>query len=203
MNNLAQTLHKLDQQVFLILNDLNTPFFDFLFEWITYKYTWIPLYIILVLLMFRHYRWNGIAGLIGIGIAVAFADQITSGFMKPFFERLRPCHDPAINEQVHVVAGCGGQYGFASGHAANSFAVASFMYLILNKYYRYAYLLFIWAGLVAYSRIYVGVHYAGDIIAGAIIGTICGTLMYTMYYFFTDFLTRNKPENGIKNTHSG
>ena len=109
--------------------------------------------------------------------------------MKPFFHRFRPCHDPAIQNLVHVVGDCGGQFGFASSHASNSFALVMAIYLLakLNNWSLKlpAFLLF-WAIIVSYSRIYVGVHFPTDIVVGAIVG-----IMITLFtYIFLKFINQ-------------
>lgn len=98
--------------------------------------------------------------------------------------RLRPCHNPEIASLVHLVDGCGGQYGFLSSHATNSFALAWFTGLLYKRHYKYTLsLMLIWAALVSYSRIYVGVHYLGDILCGAILGSTVGILVYYLMRF--------------------
>ena len=124
------------------------------------------------ILIFWRFRLRGIAGIVLIIIAIGLSDYITSGIMKPFFERLRPCHNPEISYMVHLVSNCGGKYGFASGHAANSFALASSLFLIYRKQIKYLGWMYLWASIVAYSRIYVGVHYPFDVITGALIGIV-------------------------------
>ncbi len=99
---------------------------------------------------------------------------------KDVFERLRPCHNPEIADKVHTLYGyCGGMYGFVSSHASNSFSLAVFSGLMLKNHYRFALILMLlWALLVSYSRIYAGVHYPGDILAGAILGSVIGIFVF-------------------------
>ena len=109
-------------------------------------------------------------------------DQFTSGLMKPFFERLRPSHEPALEGMVHMVSGySGGKYGFASSHAANTFGIAMFLSCLLKVEKPWINWLFLWAALVSYTRIYLGVHYPGDIIVGALIGVAFGWLVFKLY----------------------
>jgi undecaprenyl-diphosphatase len=101
--------------------------------------------------------------------------------MKPFFLRLRPSRDPALEGLVHIVNGYkGGKFGFASSHAANTFAVAVFVWHLLKVHFRYVGVLFFWAAFVAYSRIYLGVHYPGDVIVGVVIGSLIGWIMFLL-----------------------
>lgn len=176
---MLEYLDKLDQQLFLFLNDLNTPFFDPVFWFISARFTWVPFYLILVGILIKNFKKDSVITLIAIGILIVIADRFTSGFMKPFFERLRPCHNPEISVSVHLINGwCGGKYGFVSSHAANTFALATYFFLIFKQIYRHIWLMFLWASIVAYSRVYAGVHYPGDVIAGALIGTFLGFLIF-------------------------
>lgn len=169
-------LLELDRDVFLFLNRLNTPWLDSVMPWITRTESWIPLYLVLLYLVIREFRKDSWAILVGIALTIVIADQVTSNLMKPFFERLRPSHDPTLEGLVHIVNGYrGGLYGFASGHAANTFGVTTFLVSVLSRY-RWMSWLFLWAGLMTYSRIYLGVHYPGDILVGAIVG-ITGALL--------------------------
>ena len=160
---------------------MNSPFWDPIMAWITGKKEWIPFYVLIISGIFYKYRWQGFWVMAGIGLTIAFADQFASGFCKPFFARPRPCHQPALEGMVHVVGGCGGAYGFISSHAANTFGLAMFLFLLLGKQYRFVSLIFAWAALVSYSRIYVGVHYPADILLGALSGILFGWICYRIY----------------------
>jgi len=178
---MLEFLKHIDEVLFLFLNGLHNDVFDFIMHWITYQQTWYPLYLLLVIWMIWRYKQKAIVPIILIIMAIALADQFTSSFMKPFFERLRPCHDSTIGHLVHVVDGCGGQYGFASSHAANSFTLATLLYFFFRSTFKYASILFIWAALVSYSRVYVGVHFPGDIIVGGLIGYFIGLAFFFIY----------------------
>ena len=175
------TIETWDQQLFLLFNGYHNHFFDTLMYWITYKYTWYPLYLVLIVVIIGKYQWKGLIICLTMVLAVSISDQITSGFMKPYFGRLRPCHDPRIQELVHVVAGCGGKYGFASSHSSTTFALATTLWLTLRIWSRYFWGVFLWAALIAYSRIYVGVHYPLDIFIGAWVGMVVGGTFYLIY----------------------
>lgn len=117
--------------------------------------------------------------LIGVALTILLADQITSTIMKPYFARLRPSHEPTLEGLLHIVNGYkGGLYGFASGHAANTFGTATFFYLLFRNKYWWVGLLFLWALLVTYTRLYLGVHYPSDILVGGIVGILSGTTGY-------------------------
>lgn len=173
-------LKELDQQLFLWLNAWHTHWLDPVMSLITGRLTWLPLYIGIVAWIFFRQRKTGIWTILAIALAVTLADQVTSGVMKPLFERLRPCHDPTISALVHVVGGCGGRFGFASSHAANTFALATLISLLHPGRRAVAVVLLTWAAVVSYSRIYVGVHYPGDIVTGALIGSLIAYLVYRM-----------------------
>jgi undecaprenyl-diphosphatase len=111
-------------------------------------------------------------------LTILLADQVTSGFMKPFFERLRPCHDPRWEGLLHNYGRCGGLYGFASSHAANTFGLATFLTLTLSSKVKGISWLFVYALLVSYTRIYLGVHYPLDIVLGALVGVLAAYLSW-------------------------
>lgn len=174
---MEQLIH-LDQQLFLWLNGLHTSWLDGFMYALTYKYTWVPFYLMLIYFFFKEYGWKGFYVLVAVILTITLSDQITSGFMKPFFARWRPCHDPKIGSLVHVVHGCGGSYGFASSHAANTFALATIVWLLFKDKWKPTRWIFLWAGIVSYTRIYVGVHYPGDVLVGALVGMLCAYVVY-------------------------
>jgi undecaprenyl-diphosphatase len=135
---------------------------------------------------------------LAILLTIVLCDQFTSAFMKPYFVRLRPCYEPALEQMVHVVAGCGGQYGFASSHAANAFGFASIVWFLLKDTYRHLGWLFVWAALVAYSRVYLGVHYPGDIIAGSLLGWLFGWLVFLIYQFAIKKTSIHQQSNSLR-----
>ena len=174
---------ELDTDVFLLLNGLHNPFFDFVMYWLSDKFIWIPFYAFIIYILFREYKKRAGYILIAITILITICDQIASGFLKPFFKRLRPSHEESLKAVIHLSeAGPGGKYGFVSSHAANVFGLAVFLMLLLpSKYNALKIVLLFWAILVSYSRIYNGVHYPLDIIGGIIVGTLSGFLVNYLY----------------------
>jgi undecaprenyl-diphosphatase len=192
---MLESIKNTEYEWFLWLNGFHTPFFDTLMYWISHRFTFIPLYVFLIYLVFKYIKNQPFQKLAFIILSVGVSDRFTSGFMKPYFQRLRPCHDPIIGKFVHIVDGCGGQYGFVSSHAANSFALVMSFYLLFyhfkknNSYFKaLVFLLFIWAIIVSYSRIYNGVHYPSDILVGGLIGIFITLLFYILF----NKLTKNQ-----------
>ena len=186
----------LDTELFLFLNGLHVDWLDPVMTFISGKITWAPFYLVLLFLVIKKYKRQSILILIGVVLLIVCSDQISSGIFKPIFERPRPCHNETIKDLVYLPNGhCGGAYGFISSHACNTFALAVFITHILRKYYKkIAWVMFIWAALVAYSRIYMGVHYPGDIIVGAIVGVITGFIISKVYDWFSDKIKKKTPQ---------
>ena len=188
----------LDKQLFLALNGLNNGFFDQVMYYISEKVTWIPLYALLLFLIFKRFRWRGLVVLLLVVVLVTLSDQL-SVLMKNSFLRLRPCLEPALEGLVHIVWGhCGGRYGFVSSHAANTFALATFMTFLLGDRFQWVLpLMFAYAGLNAYSRIYLGVHYPGDVIFGALLGVFIWLLVLWLWDIFLGFFPEHKTDKTV------
>jgi undecaprenyl-diphosphatase len=167
-----------DKDALLYLNGIHSPAWDDVMWWISGSKSWIPLYIILlILIIYRERPYRFIFTILFIAIMVVLCDQL-SVLIKNLVERPRPTHDPEIADMVHIVNNYrGGMYGFVSSHAANCFGVATFLSNQF-KHYKWSLFLFAWAVVVSYSRIYLGVHYPLDIICGAVPGMLIGIQCY-------------------------
>lgn len=179
-----------DTDLFLYLNNLGTVTWDGFWMFYTTKFNWIPFYALLVYLMFKRFeRKQFILILLLVAFMITFTDQVTNLF-KHGLERLRPCHNEEVMGLMRLVkSSCGGRYGFFSGHASNSMAVALFAGLLLKRNYKYSFpLLFIWAVLMGYSRIYIGVHYPLDVLSGMCFGALSGYGFYRLFKYLSQRL---------------
>jgi undecaprenyl-diphosphatase len=179
---LEELLH-LDQEVFVYLNNLGSTGWDGFWMFMTNKWSSIPLYILLLILAFRSLGLKKtLMLLVSIALLITVSDQL-SNFFKIGVGRLRPCYDPDLSGLIRLVkATCGGKYGYFSAHASNSFAIAIFfIYLFRKSYLVLVWLLLLWALVVSYSRIYVGVHFPLDVLSGAMVGSLMGWLFYRLY----------------------
>ncbi|MCK4569323.1 MAG: phosphatase PAP2 family protein [Bacteroidales bacterium] len=179
MNSFINTLNNWDTELFLLLNGAHNSFWDFIMFWASDKLIWIPVYILFLFMLWRRYYNKIWIVMIFAALLIFLSDQISVHLFKDVFLRLRPCHDPSLEGMVHLVNGkCGGSFGFYSSHASNIFAIAVFVISLMRKKEAWAILLIlIWAGLIAYSRIYLGVHYPGDVLAGALVGSFLGWMV--------------------------
>jgi undecaprenyl-diphosphatase len=177
---MLEKLVDLDKQVFVFLNGLGSPTFDALWLFITKQLHWTPFFLLLAFLLQRKIGWKNL-GIVILFIAVLLLIGNESvEFCKATFQRLRPCNDPEIKDIIRIVHQSD-TFSFFSGHAANSMATMTFIYLILKKYYNYSLLIFLYPLIFAYSRIYLGVHFPTDILTGYTFGAILGCLFFKLY----------------------
>ena len=162
-----------DKAFFLYLNGHHTAWLDPVMMLFSHRLVWGPLYLTLLALIIKRHGRESWIPVVGIVVTILLADQVCSGLLKPIVARLRPSHEPSLDGLVHIVNGYrGGQYGFASSHAANTFGLAMFFILQYRQVWKWIWVLLPWAAVVSYTRIYLGVHYPGDVIAGALIGIL-------------------------------
>ncbi|HPX43221.1 MAG TPA: phosphatase PAP2 family protein [Bacteroidales bacterium] len=172
-DRLLMPMEQIDQQLFLFLNSANSPFWDDIMFFLNMKLVWAPLYLAILVWMGMKFGKKIWILLLLIALAIFLSDRI-SVLIKDLVARPRPCHETSLQGLVHMVRGiCGGSYGFVSSHAANSFNVA-FLSLLLFRKKWYTVFIILWASAVSYSRIYLGVHYPGDIVGGAVLGAFIG-----------------------------
>lgn len=173
-------LSDIDARLLLIVNGAHSPFFDSVMWCISGRWIWVPFYAVLAYLLFRRMSWKRASiCLVTIGLIILAADQTCATLIRPEIGRLRPANlNNPLSSFVHVVNGYrGGRYGFPSCHAANTFALAVFMSLVIRHKW-FTVMMFSWAFVVSYSRVYLGVHYFGDLFCGATIGSLFAVLFY-------------------------
>ena len=174
-----EELISLDHQLFIYLNNLGSPSWDGFWNFITNKWSSIPLYAFFVFLLFKTFGWKTLLStLVLIAVMITITDQLANVF-KDGFQRLRPCRQEGVMEYTRFVAVRCGLYGYFSAHAASSTALAVFLGCLFRSRYPIVVAgLVVWALMVSYSRIYVGVHYPSDVITGMLIGSLIGYLLY-------------------------
>lgn len=189
--SLGTAILEADRSAFLAINGAHHPWADAFFWQVSRLELWIPLYVFFLVLLQRRWGWRGLAWAVPvIGLMVLCTDTGSVVLFKNTVQRLRPSHAADLQGLVHLVRDengqlfTGGAFGFVSSHASNHFGIASFMVGILQNRPRWALpLLFGWAGLIAFSRVYLGVHYPGDVIVGGIYGAFVGLLAYRLFLY--------------------
>ncbi len=185
--SIFQQIKDIDQALFYQINGVwHHPVLDAVLPWTRHSNNWIPLYIGLLGWLFYQIGWKTLKWLLFALINVGLTDQISSSVFKPFFHRLRPCNDPALVGKTRLLLDqCAGGFSFTSSHAANHFGIAMFIFMTWGVTQKnYTRFFFMWAGVIAFAQIYVGVHYPLDIIGGTIIGLISGFTMSKAYLKF-------------------
>lgn len=182
--SLLDKLEQWDQWLFIQVNNhQSNAFFDSIMPFLRVAYTWAPLYLFLLIFIIYNYKGNGVWWFVLFLCTVSLCDMTSTNLFKEVFQRLRPCRDPDFFQNVRLVVDrCGGEYGFTSNHAANHFGMATFIFVtlrsILGKWVGTA---FLWAALIGYAQVYVGVHYPFDILGGAAIGLLFGFLLGSFF----------------------
>lgn len=187
----------LDTDIFLWLNSINHPFWDLFMYASTGKWIWVPFYGAILYAIYLAYGWRTML-LMGLmtAVAVALSDQICAGVLRPIVARMRPSNiNNPLSDLVHIVSDYrSGSYGFPSSHAANTFALAALTSFLFRRW-KYTVFIYVWALIICYSRIYLGVHYPGDILVGLLIGSFFGTLCYffaSNILYLIAFRSKNK-----------
>jgi undecaprenyl-diphosphatase len=190
---MLEYLTDLDQRLFLWINEKHNGFWDPIMFWASNQWIWIPLYVFLAYWLYRRYHRFAIYLICCVALLITLSDQCSS-HLKDWVCRPRPSHEWRLAGQVHLGAdGPGGEYGFVSSHAANSFALCVFLGLILSRRDRpLKCLLLVWALFVCYSRVYNGVHYPGDVLGGMLLGSLLAWSMSRLFRLFVNIYLLNK-----------
>ncbi|PTT15272.1 phosphatase PAP2 family protein [Flavobacterium sp. HMWF030] len=177
---MLERIKEFDTELLIYLNGLGSETYDKLWLVITNQFYWTPFFLVLFYLIYKKLGGKQtLYLLLFIAVLITFTDQVTNLF-KYTFQRPRPCNNPEINTIIRVVQ-TRTSYSFFSGHAANTMAVATFLFFVLRRYFKYLGFLFLWPLIFAYSRIYLGLHYPGDILTGYFFGALFGSLLHLVY----------------------
>ncbi len=195
-----QTISNWDRSAFLYLNSFHNNLMDYVMTLFTLTPVWFLFYGVILILIVRKYGRKSIPVLVSLVLMILLADQF-SNLIKHGFMRLRPSNDPAVAPLAHVFFNAGGLYGFVSAHAANAFSFATFSALLFRSR-GYAIFIYPWALLIAYTRIYLGVHYPGDILGGIILGILVGFGVFKLLIFVESKAFPVHPFQRNKLTHS-
>ena len=180
INGIIQSLADTDQSLFLYLNSFHNTFWDYFMTAFTGKFIWVPMYATILYVLLKNYDWKTVLlCVIAIALVITFADQVCATLIRPWVQRPRPANEASpIVDLVYIVNGRrGGRFGFPSCHASNSFGLAFFLIFLFRKRWLSLFIC-CWAIVNCYTRIYLGLHYPGDLLVGMLIGACGAALMY-------------------------
>ena len=187
---IVQYLSEIDTNVFLYFNGIHSPFWDYFMTSFTGKIIWVPMYATILYILLKNFHWKAaLCYVAAIALIITFADQMCSSIIRPVVARLRPSNpESPIVDMVYIVNNYrGGSYGFPSCHAANSFGLAMYVVFMFRKRWLSIFII-VWAFCNCYTRVYLGVHYPGDLLVGGIIGGFGGWLFATIAHKATIYL---------------
>lgn len=173
---MLETLQHIDREWFLAINNgMQNAFLDVICPFMRKQSNWYLVYAILLYICYRKWNKHVLWIVLGAAVLVLLSDQVSANLIKNTVQRLRPCNEPTLAGMVHTVVGCGSGFSFISAHATNHFAIAVFFSLLFRNDYKWVtYVAMIWAALIAFSQVYVGVHYPFDVLCGALLGCTFG-----------------------------
>ena len=182
--DISQWLVEGDSSILLAVNGMHSSYFD-TFMWLcSRKFEWIPFYLSIIYVLFRNFNWRVVLySLVAMGVILLLTDAVSSHFIRPVVARLRPSNlENPISEMIHIVDNHrGGRYGFPSSHASTSWGLVFFVGLLLRRRVLTTFLA-CWALLLCYSRLYLGVHYPGDLLAGMMLGAVVASVVYYVFW---------------------
>ncbi|MHC5201916.1 phosphatase PAP2 family protein [Myroides sp. LJL119] len=179
---MLETIIKLDKELLIFFNNLGSTSFDSFWLFITKQLNWIPFFLVLLYAVFKKVSLKTLGViLLLLALLITVTDQFTN-LVKWSSQRARPCNTDDIKHLLRIIR-CSDSLSFFSGHASNSTATMTFLFLILRKYYKYAFLVFVFPLIFAYSRIYLALHFPGDILVGVLVGVCFGLIWYQLYLY--------------------
>lgn len=195
MDSILNALIDVDTNVFLFFNGMHALFWDYFMSMYSGRFIWVPMYATVLFLLYRTFGWRtATIYLLAIALTITIADQACASWIRPYVARLRPSNlENPLSALTQVVDGYrGGSYGFPSCHAANSLAFASFMAMMVRRW-RFTLFIMLWGLLNCYTRVYLGVHYPGDLLVGAVIGSAVGCIVFLSARFVASLIDSPAP----------